>query len=158
MTERKLLAIYLNDHHAASLAGHEVAKRSATSNEGNEFGDYLDELVTEIEGERTELENIMRSMAIRIDRLKSSAAWVAEKAGRLKLNGRLRDYSPLSRLIELESLFAGINAKLGMWRALRRLQERGEDIPSAVLPELIAQGEAQLGRVEDLRLKAVELL
>lgn len=158
MTERKLIAIYLNDHHAASIAGHEVAKRSAASNEGTEFGDRLEKLVTEIESERTELESIMRSMGIRIDLLKTSAAWVAEKAGRLKLNGRLREYSPLSRVIELESLFAGINAKLGMWRALLHLKERGEDVPSAVLPELIAQAEKQREEVERLRLKAVELL
>ena len=36
------------------------------------------------------------------------AGWVAEKAGRLKLNGSLLTYSPLSRLVELEGLSLGV--------------------------------------------------
>ena len=158
MIEHKLLAIYLNDHYAASLAGHDVALRSATSNEGTEFGDYLFELVAEIENERSELEMIMEALDVGVDRLKVSAAWTAEKIGRLKLNGRLRDYSPLSRVIELEGLTAGITAKLGMWRALELWRSKGESIPPVDLTRLIDQAEEQLARVEELRLKAIELL
>lgn len=158
MTERKLLSIYLNDHYAASLAGHEVAARAAKSNEGNGFGRYLAQLVTEIERERTELEHVMQELDIGIDRLKVSAAWTAEKFGRLKLNGRLRDYSPLSRVIELEALCAGINAKLGLWRALELWRSKGEPIPPIDLTMLIDQAEEQRVRVEELRLKAIELL
>ena len=36
---------------------------------------------------------------------------------RLKLNGSFRSYSPLSRLVELEALLAGIDAKRSMWLA-----------------------------------------
>ena len=158
MIEHKLLAIYLNDHYAASLAGHDVAARSAASNAGNRFGEYLETLVRQIEDERAELELIMRSLDIRVDRLKTTAAWAAEKAGRLKLNGRLREYSPLSRVIELEGLSAGVNAKLGMWKALRSLQEVGEEMGSVMLDELIAQGEEQHARIEELRVEAFGLL
>jgi hypothetical protein len=158
MIEHKLLAIYLNDHYAASLAGHDVAVRSASSNDGNEFGGYLSELVAEIEDERSELERIMESLEVGIDRLKVSAAWTAEKVGRLKLNGRLREYSPLSRVVELEALSAGINAKLGMWRALELWRSKGEPIPSVDLTRLMHQAEEQRTRVEELRLKAIELL
>ena len=44
--------------------------------------------------------------------------WTGEKLGRLKLNGQLLGYSPLSRLIELEGLMLGIAGKLAMWIAL----------------------------------------
>ena len=158
MIEHKLLAIYLNDHYAASLAGRDVAVRSASSNEGNEFGSYLGKLVDQIEAERFELERIMESLEVKIDRLKVSAAWTAEKFGRLKLNGRLRDYSPLSRVIELEALSAGINAKLGLWRALELWRSKGEPVPPVDLTMLIDQAERQRARVDELRLKAVELL
>lgn len=47
-------------------------------------------------------------------------AWAAEKLVRLKLNGRLRGYSPLSRLLELEMLHIGITGKLELWQALQR--------------------------------------
>ena len=158
MIEHKLLAIYLNDHYAASLAGHDVALRSASSNAGNEFGGYLEQLVAQIEGERSELERVMESLEVKIDRLKVSAAWTAEKVGRLKLNGRLREYSPLSRVIELEALSAGINAKLGMWRALELWRSKGEPVASVDLATLIGQAEEQQTRVEELRIKAIELL
>jgi hypothetical protein len=46
--------------------------------------------------------------------------WGAEKAGRLKLNGELLGYSPLSRLEELEALSLGVEGKLALWTALRR--------------------------------------
>ena len=39
-------------------------------------------------------------------------------SGRLKPNGQLTGYSPLSRLVELEGLSLGITGKLGLWRAL----------------------------------------
>jgi hypothetical protein len=60
----------------------------------------------------------MRSHGVRPGRAKVAAAWLAEKAGRLKLNGELMRYSPLSRLVELDGLAAGIEAKRAMWLAL----------------------------------------
>jgi hypothetical protein len=75
---------------------------------------------------------------------------MGEKLGRLKPNARWRDYSPLSRLIELEGLMLGVTAKLGLWRALREAVElEGFD-----LEELAARAEDQRNRVEQLRLRA----
>ena len=47
-------------------------------------------------------------LGIAVDRFKVTGAWAAEKIGRLKLNGRLREYSPLSRFVELDFLAMGI--------------------------------------------------
>jgi hypothetical protein len=47
------------------------------------------------------------------DKVKNIAAWGIEKVGRLKLNGQLTGYSPLSRVVELEGLLAGIAGKRG---------------------------------------------
>jgi hypothetical protein len=49
---------------------------------------------------------------------KPAAAWTVEKLGRLKLNGQLTGYSPLSRMVEIEMLYIGITGKMRMWRAL----------------------------------------
>ena len=49
---------------------------------------------------------------------KVAAAWLAEMAGRFKLNGRLVRRSPLSRLVELEVAEVGIYGKL-LWQLLR---------------------------------------
>ena len=52
------------------------------------------------------------------DRVKVTAAWVGEKAGRLKPNGQLTGYSPLSRVVELEGLSLGIEGKRLLWVSL----------------------------------------
>ena len=60
----------------------------------------------------------MDRLGVRKDPLKPAAAWMAEKLGRLKLNGQLSGYSPLSRVVELEGLHIGITGKLELWKAL----------------------------------------
>ena len=60
----------------------------------------------------------MKGLGFGADRAKNAAFWAAEKLGRLKLNGQLTGSSPLSRLIEIEGLLAGINGKLSLWCAL----------------------------------------
>ena len=52
------------------------------------------------------------------DPFKIGAGWLGEKAGRLKLNGRLFEYSPLSRVVELESLTLAGTARQLLWRSL----------------------------------------
>jgi hypothetical protein len=113
-----LLATYLNDHLAGATVGVELSRRARASNEGTELGDYLGRLAAEIEEDRATLEAVMDSAGAGHDPLKTRIAWVGEKVGRLKPNGQLRGYSPLSRLIELEGLELGITGKLALWRAL----------------------------------------
>ena len=51
---------------------------------------------------------VLRALEVEPSRLKIGLARAAERASRLKLNGRVLGYSPLSRVIELETLGAGI--------------------------------------------------
>ncbi len=150
-----LLAIYLNDHLAGSTVGHELAKRSAAHNRSSDYGTFLDGLAEEIAEDRRKLMEIMGALGIRVDRLKWVGAWAAEKLGRLKLNGSLRDYSPLSRVVELEGLALGINGKLSLWRALEELAPKLPELASFDLPGLAARAESQLERLEPHRLQAV---
>ena len=60
----------------------------------------------------------MDRLGVKPDRVKEAMGWTAEKLGRLKLNGQLLGYSPLSRLVELEGLMLGITGKMAMWIAL----------------------------------------
>ena len=50
--------------------------------------------------------------------LKRVAALLTERAARLKLNGHLLTYSPLSRVLELETLMSAIRGKQSLWVAL----------------------------------------
>lgn len=151
-----LLAIYLRDHHAGATAGIQVAKRSRGENEGSELGAFLDRFVTELEQDRHELERMMAELGVRPSRGKDAAAFVTAKAGRLKLNGRLREYSPLSRVVELEGLVMGVTGKLALWRTLEacgRLDESWR----ATLERLRERGESQRAELERHRAAAAAI-
>lgn len=113
-----LLSTYLNDHYAGSTVGVELSRRARGSNEGTELGDLLARLASEIEEDRRVLESVMEAVGAGRDPLKPRIAWIGEKVGRLKPNGQLRGYSPLSRLVELEGLELGITGKAALWQAL----------------------------------------
>jgi hypothetical protein len=157
MTDQKLLRIYLNDHLAGSVAGLEIAKRSASSNEGSSFGGFLQGLTADIEQDKRALETIMDTLGVPQDALKQGAAWVAEKLGRLKLNGQVTGYSDLSRLVELEGLSIGVEGKASLWRSLKLLSASDERLDGAHLDELIGRAESQRDELETFRLKAAEL-
>jgi hypothetical protein len=151
-----LLAIYLNDHLAGSTAARELVRRAAANNRGTPYGAFLDGLSVEIEEDRASLLEIMRSLDARPDPLKVAGGWAAEKAGRLKLNGRLLGYSPYSRVVELEVLELGVQGKLSLWRALRQIEATEPRLHRPVLDALVERAESQLAGIEEHRLRAVE--
>jgi hypothetical protein len=151
---RNLLAIYLNDHLAGATAGLELARRARGSNQGTALGDYLGRLATEVAEDRDALLAVMKQLDVRRDPIKVLAGWSGEKVGRLKLNGQLTGYSPLSRVIELEGLHLGITGKLEMWRTLQRTNDgrlRGMDLEA-----LVKKAEAQRRGLATHRRAAVE--
>jgi hypothetical protein len=155
MKRPELLGIYLNDHLAGSTAGVETARRARGSNEGNEFGAPLARLCEEIESDQESLEAVMKECGVSRSRIKPAIGWLGEKLGRLKPNGQLRGYSPLSRVVELEFLLVGITGKLRLWVLLDEVV--GED-SSTDFKALAARAEDQRSRVEALQVRAARLL
>ncbi len=148
----KYLPIYLNDHYAGSTAGVELAKRAAKNNRGNaEFGPPLTRLASEIAEDRETLKQIMDRLAVSEDRIKASLFWVGEKVGRLKPNGELLQFSPLSRVVELEGLLTGVSGKLSLWRTLLELAPKDERFHEGELDVLVTRAEDQLRRLHALR-------
>jgi len=117
----ELLATYLNDHLATATAARELARRSATANRGGEHGAFLERVAGELDEQLAALGATMDALGVSPDRVKQAAAWTAEKAGRLKPNGRLRGYSPLSRVVELEALSMLVTHNLALWQGLDEL-------------------------------------
>lgn len=151
----KLLAIYLNDHLAGATAGTELARRAGSSNEGTPLGEHLERLASEIAEDREALIEVMDRLGVRRDPVKVAAGWTAEKAGRLKLNGQIKGYSPLSRVLELEGLHLGITGKLELWRTLQRSQKAR--LGTIDLEALIRRAEGQRRGLAPHRRAAVEL-
>ena len=151
---QKLLAIYLNDHLAGSMVGIEVARRLEASNSDEPaFGPPLAEIRAEFETDREALETTMEKLDIARSKIKPAAGWAGEKLGRLKLNGQLTGYSPLSRLVELELLIIGISGKLRMWKALERTRDE-VDVDFARFARRAAD---QRAKVEELHLLAADI-
>jgi hypothetical protein len=150
----KLLRIYLQDHHAGSTTGLELARRIHGSNKGNEYGAAMAPIVDEIAADRKALESIMDDLGFEADKIKDIGAWALEKAGRLKLNGQITGYSPLSRVVELEGLMTGITGKIGLWAALLQIAPDEPRLDAARLERLRDSGESQRATVEELRERA----
>jgi hypothetical protein len=146
------LHIYLNDHLAGSTAGLELVKRARRENEGTPLGATLADLEREIDADRDELQRLMDELDVARNPAKEAGAWLAEKAGRLKLNGQLTGYSPMSRLIELETLFLGVTGKRQLWIALRDVF--GPRLRDFDFDRLIGRAESQRDRIEEHRLAA----
>ena len=149
----KYLATYLNDHLLGSTLGLELVRRAAGENKGSELGAFLDGLVGEIEEDRDTLLAVIGELGVKPDQLKVAAGWTAEKLGRLKPNGQLLGYSPLSPLVELEGLLIGIQGKLAMWQALADVAEQ-LGLDRARFEALGARAERQQTAVEGHRLAA----
>jgi hypothetical protein len=114
----RLLRIYVNDHLAGSAGALALARRALRSNPSGELGRFLAALVEQFAEEHASLERVRETLGLARNPAKQTAARVAVSAGRLKLNGRLRGYSDLSRVIELDGLLLCVEAKRGVWTTL----------------------------------------
>jgi hypothetical protein len=149
-----LLAIYLNDHLAGSMVGVGLVRRARASNEGTDLGRTLAEVGAEIEALQTILRRLMEHLDVAESRVKPAGAWLAEKLGRLKLNGQLRGYSPLSRVVELEGLCTGLAGQILLWRAMERTF--GSSLSGFDFAALAERADSQRQRLEAHRLDAAE--
>jgi hypothetical protein len=151
------LSIYLTDHFAGATSGLELVRHCHRRNEGSRFAAPLSELVREIEADRRTLLAVMRRLGVQPSLLKTSAAWVLEKVARLKPNGPPLAYTPLDRVVELESLTLGIAGKRALWRALGDLSMSEDRLAGPDFNYLAERAEVQLGTAERLRREAARL-
>ncbi len=149
-----LLRVYLNDQLALGVLWREVAQRARRNNEGTDAGAILERVSTGItEGVQT-FERIMRRLGAAKNPVKTSAALAAERLMRLKLNGRVRGYSPLSRFVELDFLAMGIDGKKLLWTTLRDLAALGTRLPEVDFEQLIERAICQREDLEPHRAAA----
>ena len=151
-----LLDIYLQDHLAGATGGVALAQRMHEENKGTEFGEFLGRIARDIDEDRESLKAIMRRLGVGADRVKIAGAWAAEKAGRLKPNGSIIGYSPLSRVVEFEGLIMGVNGKLCLWNSLRALAGTDTRLDPEELDRLIARAQEQIAGLREHHITAAE--
>jgi len=152
---RDALKTYLNDHLAGSVMAIELAERTIRENEGGPVADRLSPLVKEIREDQTVLKGLIERLGTGESSLKKAGAWLAEKAGRVKLGGT-DEPGELSRLEVLEILTTGVHGKRAMWRALRAVAERYEELRGLDLDLLECRAVEQHDELEAMRLEAAK--
>ncbi|HEU5472466.1 MAG TPA: hypothetical protein VFV67_17575 [Actinophytocola sp.] len=147
------LGIYLRDQLAMGVLWREMARRAQRANRGTELGEALTGVASGIAEDVDTFRSIMHRVGARPNPVKTGLAVVAERFGRLKFNGRLTGYSPLSRFVELEFLAMGIEGKKQMWTTLRDLAGLGERLPDVDFDHLIERAEQQRAALEPFRIR-----
>jgi hypothetical protein len=149
--DARLLGIYLNDHLAGATAGVALARRSRAGARSRDLAAALDVVMPEIAEDRATLLEHMRRLGVPVRTYKVVAGRAAELVGRFKPNGRIRERSPLTDLVELDGLVMGIGSKESLWRNLRGLADELAGPTAAELDVLIARAENQRATLERVR-------
>ena len=142
------------DQLALGVLWREIARRSRRSNEGTPVGDAVARVADEIAEDVATFEQIMSRLGIPRARIKPALAVAGERLGRLKLNGRLKEYSPLSRFEELDVLRMGIDGKMVLWGNLRDLAGLRERLSDVDFDALIERARGQRDTIEPFRQQA----
>ncbi|MFJ3842006.1 hypothetical protein ACIPY6_41825 [Streptomyces sp. NPDC090054] len=152
----RMLGVYLNDHLAGAGAGVALFRRMSQTHAGTTAGRRLTELAAEVTADRKSLREIMTALDVPLMHHKILLGILAERAGRLKLNGRLVSRSPLSNVLELEAARVGVEGKKELWRTLRTLSRTDPRIDGEAVSRLLARAERQADALETMRLPALE--
>jgi hypothetical protein len=94
----------------------------------------------------------MLELRVEPSRTKVAALRAAELFGRLKLNGSFFRSSPLSKVVELETLLVGVRGKEALWTALQRAEV---SLVGLDLSALVESAREQGDKLDGLRLGAV---
>lgn len=140
---RAYLVTYLRDHRAGAAAGLSLAGHLAEANAGTEWGGPLAELRQAIAADRDSLDDVLADLEVRANPVKQALAPVAARLRRLKLNRHMFRYSPLSRVVDLELLAAGIDTKRNLWRSLASIDGLDDRVDRARLERLVERAAGQ---------------
>lgn len=153
---QRLLGVYLDDHRAGAAGGVALAHRMLDENPDNYLTATLRALADEIEQDRQLLDDVIVRLGHSPNRLKVVMAAAGERFARLKTNGYLRRYSPLSRLEEFEALSAGIMAKASLWRCCELASAGRPQLADIDFDALRQRAELQRAKLETHRERIVD--
>jgi hypothetical protein len=147
-----ILATYLNDHLAGSIAALELVDRLVGLSEGDRQQLFVS-LKQEIEEDQRVVKQLLASVGGKESKLRKAAAWLTEKIGEAKLEFDDSGNGQLRLLEALETLGLGIQGKAGLWRALGAASTQEPEIAKLDLARLERRAYDQFERVEARRLE-----
>ncbi len=146
------LSTYLNDHLAGSIAALELMEHLAEQHAGTKLERFFRELHVEIEGDQRVLEQVIATIGARESPLKHVAAWVTEKAARIKLLIAGSSHRELGLFEGIETLCLGVLGKRELWLALSKVAGAIEGLHGHDFEALARRAEDQHDRLELQRL------
>lgn len=150
------LRIYMNDQYAMGIGWRELARRAQRTNAGTELGDALATVAQGIAEDVATFETMMDRLELPRSPVKPGLAVIGERLARLKLNGRVTGYSPLSRFLELDILAIGLEGKKLLWTILADGAGLRSRLPDIDFDELVRRADAQVQTVTPFRQLAAE--
>ena len=150
-----LLSLYLSDHLTGATAGVNRIERMAEDYVDTPMFAELSAVADEIRSDRELLRNVIEDLDLDRKPYRQAVAWVGERVGRLKLNGRVLEHSPMTMLLEAELMRSAVSGKLGGWETLRE-HAQGLGLDGQVFDDLIDSSHRQLETMEKVHAYARE--
>lgn len=148
--------VYLNDHLAGATFGADLARQLEARTEGTAFQPEMSRLAGEIEADLDTLTDLMERLGATRNPGKRAAAWVAEKASRLKLTGVSSGNDEIGTFLSIEALSLGVEGKAALWTTLRELRGHYPQLASSNLDDLIQRAQRQRQILETERIAAAK--
>lgn len=142
--QMELLSIYLDDHWAGAAAGGRLANRMLRQVRSTGWAEDMAWLCEQIESDDRILSELRQRLQTSGGKAKRRLAVMIETISRLKPNGRIVGYSPLSRVLEAEALMSGSAGKQRLWAALRHGQPMTADLSGFDFEVLERRAEEQI--------------
>lgn len=152
---KDLMGLYLSDHLTGATAGVNRIERMADDFVDTPVYADLASLAEEIRTDRELLRNIIEDLGFPRKAYRQAAAWAAERVGRLKLNGRVLERSPMTLLLETELMRSAVQGKLGGWETLRE-HSAELNLDPEVFERLIEASHRQLATLDEVHSYARE--
>lgn len=144
-----LLELYLSDHLTGATAGIGRITRMANDFVDTPMFGRLGQLVDEISAERAFLIQLIDDLGLDRKPYRQAVAWVGERVGRLKSNGKIVERSPMTMLLETELMRGAVMGKLGMWQMLE-VQAPTLGLDPKVFTDLIEMTENQVTLLDEI--------
>ena len=148
----KVLASYLNDHLAGSVAAIELLDHLIKEQKGQRLEKFLVDLRNDVRADQEVLQNLIGQLDLEESSIRKVGAWIVEKIGRAKITLSGDSAGELGLLQALEALALGITGKKLLWRSLGTVEAELSPLQGVDLSRLEQRAADQFERVEKERL------
>ncbi len=157
MAVTEALEIYLKGHLAGAAAGGQAAQRIASDDKGIGIGNFLSDLHREIEEDTDVLRDIMARLEVTPATFQEALAMGAERVSQMVVEAQSSGDSPVTILVQMETLSMGIEGKILLWRALKKVASSHPPLAEIDFDDLIKRAQLQREELEQHRLEAAQL-